>query len=312
MEKIEETSPPEIAVLCVGRVFVDVFFNRLSNTPIINNEFYTNNYSIDVGGGAAITACGISRLGLSSAIITSSSYDLFGLWICEKLVNYNVDTSCFQFNTGLTNLSVKMSFPDRESKITTIFFDEASPKQNDFELLLRSKHLHVVGLNIPRLILLKMASENGITTSVDTNFKREDQMKLFQEGLPFIDYLIPNKQEVENLFGFSDIQSTVKYLGSKVKKYCIVKLGADGAIASNGKAVISSPALKVQNVEDTTGAGDAFNAGFIFGLFKGKNISTSLHYGNVYAALSIKKVGGTNGLSTIDEFNIFLKNNFQM
>ena len=103
----------------------------------------------------------------------------------------------------------------------------------------------------------------------------------------------------------SDFRKISSELGGQVRKYCIVKLGNKGSLATDGKYILEKESFPV-DIVDTTGAGDAFNAGFLFGFLNSYSIADSLLIGNAMGAISVKNFGGTSGTADIDQLRKFL------
>jgi sugar/nucleoside kinase (ribokinase family) len=147
--------------------------------------------------------------------------------------------------------------------------------------------------------LFKHAHSLGLTTSLDTNYDPSEKWLGFDELLSATDVFLPNKTEALSITQSSTAESAARQLAQKAK-LAAVKLGADGAIVCNRAEVVRSASISV-NVADTVGAGDTFDAGFIFGCLNGWKIEKSLRLACVCGALSTQKAGGTEGQPTLDE-----------
>jgi len=112
--------------------------------------------------------------------------------------------------------------------------------------------------------------------------------------LTHVDILLLNKTEIEELTGlnYRDGASELISMGISV---VVVKLGEDGCYITDGSKEIAVPSFKVE-VVDTTGAGDAFNAGFLYGFLKGKDLEECGRLGNLVASRCIQKLGARAGL----------------
>jgi sugar/nucleoside kinase (ribokinase family) len=294
-------------VVCVGNVMVDIIFTGLPRPPLIGEEIYGDRYTIDVGGGAAIVAVGLRSLGLKTALVAACGNDLFGRLIVETLQTYCVDLRSFSRDeTSMTNLSMEMSFQTGRATATVLNSDSDSRLDDMIaELLVQSKHLHVLGLSDARIELLEFAIAQGLTTSVDTDLRRDTQRALIGRALPFIDFLLPNLAEVSGLSEAGDVQEAAMKLGERLRRYCVIKMGGEGALASNGRSVIKVNAFPAP-VADTTGAGDAFNAGFIYGFLQGYSLKDCMVIGNAMGSLEVRKVGGVAAIPTLDQLQDFL------
>jgi ribokinase len=107
--------------------------------------------------------------------------------------------------------------------------------------------------------------------------------------------MTPNALELELITGESEVPKGAKTLIDLGVEIVAVKLGAKGCYVTNGEEKRTIPPYKVQAV-DTTGAGDAFNAGFLYGLIKNKTLTQCGQLGNYVAAQSVTKMGARDGL----------------
>jgi sugar/nucleoside kinase (ribokinase family) len=102
----------------------------------------------------------------------------------------------------------------------------------------------------------------------------------------------------------NNVESAGKRLAGK-SKLVVIKLGADGAALQINNKMLSVPSIPV-NVVDTIGAGDAFDAGFLYGYLNRWDLKTSLRFAVICGALSTRASGGTTAQPTPDEALAFL------
>lgn len=145
--------------------------------------------------------------------------------------------------------------------------------------------------------LFRFAREKGLTTSLDTNWDPQEKWGI-AEVLPYCDVFLPNENELLNISGENNIDAGIEKISKQVLVLA-VKLGEKGAIARRGGELVVSPALKV-NVIDTVGAGDSFDAGFIFGWLNGLTLQKSLEIACACGSLSTKSAGGTSGQASLN------------
>jgi sugar/nucleoside kinase (ribokinase family) len=131
----------------------------------------------------------------------------------------------------------------------------------------------------------------GLSTSFDTNDDPEDRWEGVFDVLTHVDVFLPNEREALRLTRAANLDAAVEQLASRVPVLA-VKMGAQGALARRGKEQFRCPAAKVTPV-DPVGAGDSFDAGFLYQYVKGADLRTCLQYGNLAGALSTTMAGGT-------------------
>ena len=276
-------------------------------------EKLVDSASLTIGSSSAIFACGAARLGLKVAFIGVCGDDVFGRFMLEEMQKRDVDVSrVIVRKDGQTGLSVILNQGTDRAILTHPGLIPAL-RASDIpdELLKIARHLHVAsyflqkGLQPDLPALFQRAHTFGLTTSLDTNYDPTEVWAGFDELLKVTNVFLPNESEALSLTGESSIDLAVDRFGSKVETVGI-KLGADGAFgASNGeKARVASIPV---DVVDAVGAGDSFDAGFLYGYLNRWSFEQSLRLACVSGALSTQCGGGTDGQPTLDEALKFLK-----
>jgi sugar/nucleoside kinase (ribokinase family) len=153
--------------------------------------------------------------------------------------------------------------------------------------------------------LFEKAHSFGLTTSLDTNYDPSEQWCDFDRLLSVTNIFLPNEAEAKSLARAEDVNDATDALGGKVETLAI-KLGAAGALGVRNGEKIMVPSIPV-SVVDTVGAGDSFDAGFIYGALKGWPLEKSLRIGTICGALSTREAGGTTAQPTTDEILDYLK-----
>ncbi|HUM26514.1 MAG TPA: carbohydrate kinase family protein, partial [Anaerolineales bacterium] len=177
-------------------------------------------------------------------------------------------------------------------------------------LLAQTRHLHVASYFLQTKLqpdlpaLFQRAHALGLTTSLDTNYDPSEKWIGFDDLLSKTDVFLPNKTEALSITQSANVVSASEQL-AQTCKLAAIKLGAEGAIACNGEEVIRSNSISV-NVVDTVGAGDTFDAGFVFGYLNDWPLQKSLRLACVCGALSTQRAGGTEGQPTLQEALAFL------
>jgi len=156
-------------------------------------------------------------------------------------------------------------------------FDGASWLLTQFEVPLKSI-----------LLALKLAKKHGLKTVMDpAPVKKFSNNHIW--GL--VDYLLPNEIELKELTHTEDVLKGIHILKSRGVKEIIVKLGKQGAVYEDEGKLLFFPAVPIEQVVDTTGAGDCFVAGFLHGMIQWGDITRAIKIGNLTASYSIQKKG---------------------
>lgn len=294
-------------ILVVGELNADLIV-RGDVTPRFGQvEMLVDDATLTLGSSSAIFACGAARLGLRVAFAGIVGDDEFGRFVLRCLAERGVDTSGVRVDPSLkTGLSIILSRPTDRAILTHLGSISALRYDMiDQRLLAQARHLHLGSLflldglraDIPRLFA--EASTQGLSTSVDTNYDPAEEWAGLDELWPHVDLFLPNETELLGIAGATDLDTALDYMAARVPLVA-VKLGAEGALARRGTEITRGEPIAV-DVVDTTGAGDSFDAGFVYGMLQGWDIARALRFGCVTGALSTRAAGGTGAQATYDE-----------
>jgi sugar/nucleoside kinase (ribokinase family) len=173
------------------------------------------------------------------------------------------------------------------------------------DLLKTARHLHVAsyflqtGLQAGLPRLLERAHALGLTASLDTNWDPADAWLGFDRLLPLVDVFLPNENEALAISRQPTVEKALAVLQTQ-SPLVGIKLGSLGGVASDMTATVRAPSLPVK-VEDTVGAGDTFDAGFLYGYLHGWQLEKSLRLACACGSLSTQRHGGTEGQPTLPE-----------
>lgn len=297
-------------VLFAGELNVDVILSGVRQMPVLGKEILCEGYRECPGGSTGNCACAAASLGLKSAMFSRLGKDRFGEILLKSLKKYDMDLRFLdisdQYQTGVT---VSLS-SDRDRAMITYFGDtidafdaEAIPLRQA-----NAKHLHAGSFFIqPRVRkglagVFQKAREMGMTTSLDAGWDENGRWhESLDEILPVTDYFFPNESEAEAITGESDPQRAAVRL-SALGCNAIVKCGGKGSVycARGSEHADVYPAYPTRVVE-TTGAGDSFNAGFLYGALNGWTVRDCMQLGNAVGALSVQRPGGSEDCPTLEE-----------
>jgi sugar/nucleoside kinase (ribokinase family) len=277
------------------------------------HEALVKDAAMTVGSSAAIFACGAARLGLRVAFIGVVGDDLFGRFMLESLAERNVDTSNVIVDPAQeTGLSVILSRGTDRAILTHMgAMDALCAEDIPDELLGQARHLHVTSYFLQTALqpdlpaLFARARELGLSTSLDTNFDPDGRWAGVEATLAETAVFLPNDAEARALTGVTDIQEAARQLASRADVVA-VKLGADGAMVCRDGSLTRVGSIPV-TVADTVGAGDSFDAGFVYGILHGWDLDACLQLGSACGSLSTRKPGGVTAQPTLDEALAALK-----
>jgi sugar/nucleoside kinase (ribokinase family) len=251
--------------------------------------------------------CGAVRLGLKVAFIGVCGDDVFGRFMLDEMQKRGVDVeNVIVHPNGFTGLSVILTRGADRAILTHPGLISALQASDIPDSLLRqARHLHVASYFLQTALqpdlpnLFRRAHSLELTISLDTNYDPSEKWSGFDELLSVTNVFLPNEKEALSLSGESNIDLAADRLKVKVETLAI-KMGAEGALGISQNQKVRAASIPV-HVVDTVGAGDSFDAGFLFGHLKGWSLEKSLRFACVCGALSTQKAGGVNGQPTLEE-----------
>jgi sugar/nucleoside kinase (ribokinase family) len=299
-------------VLVYGPVFCDLIFTGLESFPVIGQEVYSKELTLTVGG-SAIVAHGLHRLGVRVGLITDVGNDPISSVIWEILDQLQLDRELIrQRNQPLKKLTVALSYPDDRAFVS--YVDPLEPSQPVTSLFKETtaQHLHLCSLlalkENPNII--QQAHAAGMTVSLDPGWVESALTQPeFLRKLRDLDIFFPSESEVCEIAGNDAPEVAAKTVYSQMNQGAlIVKQGAKGALgfSDNVPQGRHVPALQVDAVE-TTGAGDSFDAGFLYARLENQPLETCMKVGVICGALSTTRIGGITGFPNKKEIERWLK-----
>lgn len=248
------------------------------------------------GGSAANTITGASKLGVATGFIGKVHNDAVGRNYKDDLTSYGVESFLLE---GLQASGQSLVFvsPDGERTFATYLGAAASLLPEDIQpSFFRGSNLfYIEGYLVQNheLILkaVQMAKQEGLKVALDlASFNVVEENLLFLNNIiaSYVDIVFANEEEAKALTNLLPAEA-LESIASQVE-IAVVKVGAHGAMAIRGDERVHLPAVAAECV-DTTGAGDLFAAGFIYGMSTGKSLSDCIRYGTITAGKVIEVIG---------------------
>jgi sugar/nucleoside kinase (ribokinase family) len=288
----------------IGNLNIDLVIRQVIRLPIWGTEVIGKNSDLYSSGQAGYTSFALSALGLPVSIIANVGADFYGEMIINSLKVAGINTSGVSIVRGKkTGITIAIVRPDGERAFVSDYgcLDDFSCTliENNWHILKNTDYICIFGLSTLRNInydelnniLIKFKNMGKITvldTGWDPNGWSDATKKGFEKMLRNISIFIPNIDEAEALIGSKDPYTSAHMLHELGVETVIIKLGKEGSFGSNGKDIFKVPAIPT-NVIDSVGAGDVFNAGFIYGYRKKFSIDICMAFGNAVASNYISK-----------------------
>ncbi len=286
-------------LITVGEFYNDFIFYRLKRLPRLGEELKTPHFARSPGGGAAITAVAARRLGLRVGMVTvvGDKAELDPLRK-EKIDTRHVLTDP-QRRTAITvAVSTRRDRYLLTCQGANAEFQDLIPWERLYPYFCSARHVHFAFA--PRRLgaiirLFRRLRAAGVSTSLDVGWNPAlAARREFRELVGSTTIFFPNSMEAQALTGKRQPQSALAALAA-MTPLPVMKMGARGALAwHRGRAVrVRSPK---KNAVDSTGAGDAFDGGFLYGYLRKRPLEECLRWGNLCGALSATAPGGVAGL----------------
>jgi sugar/nucleoside kinase (ribokinase family) len=274
--------------------------------PTLNSKMEILQFSKQGGGQIATAMVALARWGVKTKYIGKVGDDELGQFSLHSIQKEGVDVSSVTIEPNTPN-QLAIIIVDSVSGERTILWDrderlvyrEGELQKED---ICSGKILHLDGHDIrAALQCIKWAKEEGISTVIDIDKVEPLTSELIRE----IDFVITSSRFPSLFTGISDREKAFLELQKHTSGFLCTTLGHEGAVALVKGELIYVKGFEVKAV-DTTGAGDVFHAGFVYGLLQNWEVIEILKFANAVAALKCRDLGGRRGIPTLGEVQKFL------
>jgi sugar/nucleoside kinase (ribokinase family) len=293
----------EFDVVGFGTNAVD-FLIQVPHYPAFNSKVELTEYTQAAGGEVATTMVGLRRLGIKTSYIGRFGTDPAGDYGMRSLTDEGVDLTYAEQIDGAKTQIAFIVIDERNGERTVIWQRDKklafSKNEAPIDAIQRTKVLHFTPHDVQACIALaRKAQSEGVivSTDIDNVFEGIEQL------LPQVDMLIMSAEFPVKLLGIVDKRMALTELRSRYGCGIVgVTLGEAGSLLLCGETFIETPGFVVPGgCKDTTGAGDAFRVGLIYGLLKGKSVEDAARTANAVAALKCRAVGARTALPNNEE-----------
>lgn len=287
-------------VAAISDIVIDVLYSGLPRMPALGEEVYARDFDLQLGGGPPAALITLQKLGLPVKLGTYLSDDNLSTMGKILLKQYGIKYENLYKGEGKpVNITSIASFPEDR------YFLSYYPGSNkgycsDDEAYSFFKGAKVCfGLNGHNDIMKKLKNEGTIIV-YDVGWSDDLNIDNLKDTLKCVNVFTPNDKEALKMTGTLNVLDALEII-SRYVDYAIITLGKNGCVAKQGNEVIYSPPLKGLKVVDTTGAGDNFLAGIMYGLYYDWPIDRCLMMGNVTGGYSTTFLGCCSADITLDK-----------
>jgi len=290
------------AVLSIGRIYCDLIFTGLQSLPQAGREVFAEDMKMAAGGGAFISAAHLAHAGRAAALVARLGLDGLSRGIEPDLAIDGLDLRFLERAEDAGPQVTVASVIGNDRAFLSRRAGAALPATLSAALQWKDAgHLHIAEFatlhEIPDLV--RQAKSAGLSVSLDPSW---DETLIYDPGLlaacEGVDIFLPNREEAHAITGHGEPAAALDVLA---RHFPIVALkdGGEGAWLRSTETQAHLAAKDVP-VIDTTGAGDAFNAGFIDAWLEGHDVNSALAAGIEYGSLAVQAAGGAAILRSPD------------
>ncbi|ERP90883.1 kinase [Labrenzia sp. C1B10] len=295
----------------IGLYILDVLGRPVDAIPEGGNVEFIDEIRLTVAGTAGGTVIDLAKLGLNCLAVGAVGDDEKADFVLSTLNRFKVDTSLMQrlegVPTSATILNVRRN-GDRPALHQRGASDHFDVPADMLDAVLAPSIIHLGGTGLlakldgePSARLLAEAKKRGRMVTFDLLGANENTIDLLLPLLPHVDYFMPSIEEARLISGADDIQEAGRFFLDRGVKQCVFTLGGDGVCFMDHKGeFVRQPAFEI-SVVDTTGCGDAFDAGFITALHHKMDLKTALNFAQASAALVATGLGSDAGIKSFED-----------
>lgn len=298
----------------IGPVNIDLFMRGQAPLDREQLNIWVGPSEVDllVAGSVGYTVQAFERLGVHIELSTTFGDDAFGAHLKSSLEAVGVGTALSRIANGETAIAIYVLLFGGSKRPMTYRLPGFEPwpdpiALHDFDGL---SLVHCGGLlHFPEMWHRSLASTferaqaAGVMTALDPQFPLTDMpapwLPHIEDVLPHVDVLLCDERESQSIFGVANPEAALDVARRSGPKHVVVKLGAKGALIADGRNFIHQPAVSLtpDEVRDSVGAGDAFDAGFLSALLRGSPPGDAARFATAVAAVTLSGRGGAERIT---------------
>lgn len=307
---------PACDCLCAGIIVADHLCAPLERLPDAGELLLTDRLELSIGGCASNVAVDLSRLGVKVGLAGRVGDDVFGRFVAERLTAEGIDCGALTYSeTSPTSgtLVINVQGEDRRFVHQVGANAEFTGAEVAAELIRSSRVLYLGGycLNDSPTAdqvasLFRIAREADVTTVLDVVIPGTgNYWPMLEPVLPLTDVFLPNNDEARMITGQSEPREQAEIFREAGAETVVITQGGAGALLMSSAGGLQAGTHAVEMI-DGTGSGDAFVAGYIYGLLQGGDLAACLRSGSALGANCVRFTGATTGTLGADELTAWM------
>ena len=276
----------------IGRTNIDLIYYGLDCLPNIGEEVFSRGFEIHLGGGAPGESVILSKLGIPAAVFTWLGSGFFADYAMKEFAIGNPSIVDLYHGEG-NPLIISSTMVYGNDRTFLSYAEDIRLSQNDIARIRQAFSQAKIILLSPHYPELYTGVDfSGKITVFDTGWEEDLSIEnsKYKQLIDMADYYLPNRREALKITGASSVDEAADILSEHFSEV-IIKLDSDGCLIrdKNGTRVI--PSMKNITALDSTGAGDAFLSGFVYGLYHGRSVDECVQFGNITGGTCVQAYG---------------------
>lgn len=300
-------------ITLIGAAILDVLARPVSKKELAGRSCPADSVTLTPGGDACNEATTLARLGKRVNLITKLGNDSSGQLLLHYFQENGVSTEDTVIDPDL-DTGINMVLVDEEAERSFITNRNGSLRKLalpdiNLEALKKAPLLCFASIfvspcfDVPAMAsLFRSAKDQGCTLCADmTRCKNNERLPDIQEAIQYLDYLFPNYEEAKAVSGLSDPEAIADAFLDCGVSCMVIKMGKDGCFIKTKGQSLMIPAYPHTRCIDTTGAGDNFAAGFLYGLSEQMSLADCGRFANMTASLAVESLGACTGVQSLSQ-----------
>jgi sugar/nucleoside kinase (ribokinase family) len=304
-------------VLCAGIVVADHVCSPIAHLPAAGELVMADRMLLTIGGCAANVAVDLAKMGVRSAVVGRVGGDVFGRVVADLLRETGVDVSALKVSPDAeTSQTLIVNVAGQDRRFIHTFgangqfraADIPTDRLRGCRVLYLGGYLLMQNVVQEELIpIFAAARQAGARTMLDVVTPGPaDYLTRLEKILPHVDVFLPNNHEAELITGEKDPVRQAELFHRLGARTAVVTLGSDGAVLVQEGLRLRAGVFSVPYV-DASGGGDAFDAGYIYGMLHGFEPQDCLRLASALGASCVRAIGTTPGVFTRPQCEEFLR-----
>ena len=282
----------------IGSTNIDLLYSGLARLPKEGEELYSGDFSLQLGGGVPATMMHLGRLGVPVRLATALGDDLFSRFAEAEYQKAGISPFNLYKSGGMPlNISTAMITPKDRTFVS--YGGYYVPSDDELEAAYAlCKGAKVMEMQPDAFLpVYEKCKADGTLLVLDSGWDDEMSLKRWEKYLQIADYYTPNRKEALQITGAPTVERAAEILSAYFERV-VIKLDSNGCLGlENGEFTRVSSIAEFSRV-DSTGAGDAFLAGFLYGLYHERPLRDCILFGNITGGKCVTEVGALRGFVT--------------